>query len=198
MCGIAGFYDTRSDVPGSGEELIRAMTDTLIHRGPDDGGVWHDAKTGIALGNRRLAIIDLSEAGRQPMVSSCGNFVLAYNGEIYNAAELRKELEKAGRAFRGYSDTEVIVEGCAVWGVEETAKRIIGMFAFALWDKREKRLFVVRDRLGIKPLYWSRINGVLLFGSELKALRAHKAFKSEIDRNSVASYLRHTFVPAPH
>ncbi len=174
------------------------MTDTLIHRGPDDGGVWLDAKAGIALGNRRLAIIDLSEAGRQPMTSSCGHFVLAYNGEIYNAAELRKELEKAGRAFRGYSDTEIIVEGCAVWGVEETAKRIIGMFAFALWDKREKRLFVVRDRLGIKPLYWTLTEGVLLFGSELKALKAHEVFKPEIDRDAVASYLRHNYIPAPH
>jgi asparagine synthase (glutamine-hydrolysing) len=198
MCGIAGYLDTRPVEPGSGEERIRAMTDTLIHRGPDDGGVWLDAKAGIALGNRRLAIIDLSEAGRQPMVSSCGNYVLAYNGEIYNAAELRKELEKAGRSFRGYSDTEVIVEGCAIWGVEETAKRIIGMFTFALWDKREKRLFVVRDRLGIKPLYWTLTEGVLIFGSELKALKAHKAFKAEIDRNAVASYLRHNYIPAPH
>lgn len=198
MCGITGFYDTRSAAPGSGEALIRAMTDTLIHRGPDDGGVWQDGETGIALGNRRLAIIDLSEAGRQPMASSCGRFVLAYNGEIYNAAELRRELEQAGRAFRGYSDTEVIVEGCAVWGVEETAKRIIGMFAFALWDKRETRLLIVRDRLGIKPLYWTLTEGVLLFGSELKALKAHDAFRPEIDRNAVASYLRHNYIPAPH
>lgn len=174
------------------------MTDTLNHRGPDDGGVWLDANAGIALGNRRLAIIDLSEAGRQPMASSCGHYVLAYNGEIYNAAELRKELEKAGRVFRGYSDTEVIVEGCAVWGVEETAKKIIGMFVLALWDKREKRLFVVRDRLGIKPLYWTLTEGVLIFGSELKALKAHEAFKPEIDRNAVASYLRHNYIPAPH
>ena len=187
MCGIAGYFTTGVATSGSGEEHIRTMTDTLIHRGPDDGGVWVDAKAGIALGNRRLAIIDLSAAGRQPMLSSCGRYVLAYNGEIYNAAELRGELEKAGRSFRGYSDTEVIVEGCAVWGVEETAKRIIGMFAFALWDKREKRLFVVRDRLGIKPLYWTLSKGVLLFGSELKALKAHKAFSAEIDRNSVAS-----------
>ena len=198
MCGIAGYLTTRSTKPGSGEKLVRAMTDALIHRGPDEGDVWLDVKAGVALGSRRLAIIDLSEAGHQPMVSTCGHYVLAYNGEIYNAAELRSKLEKAGRSFRGYSDTEVIVEGCAVWGVEETAKRIIGMFAFALWDKLEKRLFVVRDRLGIKPLYWTLSNGVLIFGSELKALKAHEAFPAEIDRNSVASYLRHNFIPAPH
>ena len=198
MCGIAGFFDTRSALTGAAQKCIRTMTDTLIHRGPDDGDVWLDAHSGIALGNRRLAIIDLSQAGRQPMTSSCGHYVLAYNGEIYNAAELRAELETRGRSFRGYSDTEVIVEGCAVWGVEETAKRIIGMFAFALWDKREKRLLVVRDRLGIKPLYWTLSQGVLIFGSELKALKAHKKFRSEIDRNSIASYLRHNFIPAPH
>ena len=198
MCGIAGFFDTRSGVPDSGEELIHAMTDTLIHRGPDDGDVWLDRKAGIALGNRRLAIIDLSRAGHQPMTSSCGNFVLAYNGEIYNMAELRDELEKLGRKFRGHSDTQVIVEGCAVWGVEETAKRIIGMFAFALWDKREKRLLAVRDRLGIKPLYWTFTQGVLIFGSELKALKRHEKFPTEIDRNAVASYLRYNSIPAPH
>lgn len=197
MCGIAGFFDSRASRPGD-ERVISAMTDTLVHRGPDDGGTWHDSEAGIALGNRRLAIIDLSEAGHQPMHSSCGGYVIAYNGEIYNAGALRKELEQAGRTFRGYSDTEVIVEGCAVWGVEETAKRIIGMFVFALWDKREKRLFVVRDRLGIKPLFWSYADGVLIFGSELKALKEHPAFDPVVDRNAVASYLRHTYVPAPH
>ena len=196
MCGIAGFHDSRQS--RSGEQVIAAMTDTLIHRGPDDGGAWQDREAGIALGSRRLAIIDLSEAGHQPMTSACGGYVIAYNGEIYNASELRTELERAGKHFRGYSDTEVILEGCALWGVEETARRIIGMFAFALWDKGEKRLFVVRDRLGIKPLYWSFENGLLLFGSELKALHAHPDFSPAIDRNAVASYLRHTYVPAPH
>jgi asparagine synthase (glutamine-hydrolysing) len=198
MCGFAGYFNLSYGAPEPKKQLIRAMTDTLIHRGPDDGGVWLDGATGIALGTRRLAIIDLSAAGHQPMVSSCERYVIAYNGEIYNAAELRSELEKTGLSFRGYSDTEVIVEGCARWGVEETAKRIIGMFAFALWDKREKRLFVVRDRLGIKPLYWTHTNDILIFGSELKALKAHEAFPTEIDRNSVASYLRHNFIPAPH
>lgn len=129
MCGIAGFLDGRSGTPGIGARVIEAMTDTLVHRGPDDGGTWSDAKTGIALGNRRLAIIDLSEAGHQPMTSSCDRYVIAYNGEIYNAGELREELEQKGCSFHGYSDTEVLLEGCAQWGVEETAKRIIGMFA---------------------------------------------------------------------
>ncbi len=198
MCGIAGFFDARGRSPNTGERVARSMTDTLIHRGPDDGGVWFDGSSGIALGNRRLAIIDLSKAGHQPFVSSCGQFVLAYNGEVYNAVELRADLEASGRKFRGHSDTEAIVEACAVWGVEGTLDRLIGMFAFALWDKREKRLTLARDRIGIKPLYWSFSDGLLLFGSELKALKAHPDFKSEIDRNAVASYLRHTFVPAPH
>lgn len=198
MCGIAGFLSARAGETGAAEEHIRSMTDTLVHRGPDDGGVWHDGATGIALGNRRLAIIDLSAAGRQPMTSSCGRYVLAYNGEVYNAVELRGELEKEGRAFRGHSDTEVIVEACAVWGVPRAFERLIGMFALALWDKREKRLVLARDRLGIKPLYWSFSDGLLLFGSELKALRAHPGFVARIDRSAVASYLRHTYVPAPY
>ena len=197
MCGIAGYFEVKSP-SRDGDHCIRAMTDTLLHRGPDDGDIWLDRQAGIALGNRRLAIIDLSQSGHQPMVSSCGAYVLAYNGEIYNAGELRSELEQAGVKFRGYSDTEVIVEGCALWGVEKTARRIIGMFAFALWDKRAKRLFIVRDRLGIKPLYWTFQKGVLIFGSELKALKAHTDFEATIDRNAVAAYLRHTYIPAPH
>ena len=198
MCGIAGYFTTAAASRPFSADPVAAMTDTLVHRGPDDDGTWVDEEAGVALGNRRLAIIDLSEAGRQPMQSSCGSFVIAYNGEIYNAADLRTELEQAGRTFRGYSDTEVIVEGCATWGVEQTAKRIIGMFAFALWDKRARRLFLVRDRLGIKPLYWTVTNGVLIFGSELKALKAHPLFEGAVDRDAVASYLRHTFIPAPY
>ncbi|MDA7946880.1 MAG: asparagine synthase (glutamine-hydrolyzing) [Hyphomicrobiaceae bacterium] len=199
MCGIAGIFRTRAGTPQVKDAHIRSMTDTLVHRGPDDGGVWCDKRAGVALGNRRLAIIDLSAAGHQPMTSSCGRFVLAYNGEVYNADELRVELvEKTGREFRGHSDTEVIAEACAVWGAAPALKRLIGMFALALWDKREKRLLLARDRLGIKPLFWSFRDGLLLFGSELKALKAHPAFVASVDRNAVASYLRHTYVPAPH
>jgi asparagine synthase (glutamine-hydrolysing) len=132
------------------------------------------------------------------MASSCGRFVMAYNGEVYNAQDLKVDLEKAGRRFRGHSDTEVILEGCAVWGVEEAVKRAIGMFAFAVWDRQERRLSIVRDRLGIKPLFWSFRDGLLIFGSELKSLRAHPGFRPNVDRNALASYLRHMFVPAPH
>ncbi len=133
------------------------MTDTMLHRGPDAGDVWCDDDAGMALGHRRLSIIDLSPAGAQPMVSSCGRFVISYNGEVYNADELRPELEAAGRRFRGHCDTEVIVEGAAHWGVAATVKRLIGMFTIALWDRRDRVLYLVRDRLGIKPLYWARI-----------------------------------------
>ena len=196
MCGIAGRFET-ANMCSSNLESIHDMTATLVHRGPDRGDVWTDKPSGIALGHRRLAIIDLSEAGHQPMHSSCGRVVISYNGEVYNAAELRQELMAAGRSFRGHSDTEVIVEGCAHWGIEATVERLIGMFAFGLWDRKERALTIVRDRLGIKPLYWSQKNGVVLFASELKALKAAPEFDSTIDRNAVVSFLRHNYIPAP-
>ncbi|MBN2753126.1 MAG: asparagine synthase (glutamine-hydrolyzing) [Rhodospirillaceae bacterium] len=198
MCGLTGFLDL--DARHSTEDLrarVWAMTETIRHRGPDGGDVWVDAAAGIALGHRRLAIVDLSEAGHQPMASSCGRFVVAYNGEAYNADDLRPELEAAGRRFRGHSDTEVIVEGCAVWGIRATIERLVGMFAIAIWDRRDRRLTLVRDRLGIKPLYWARFGAVFAFGSELKTLRALPDWTPEIDRGAVAAYMRHTYVPAP-
>ena len=173
MCGIAGFLDLeRRSGSQELEALAGAMATKLAHRGPDDRGVFADAETGIAFGHTRLAIIDLSPAGAQPMRSACGRCVLTYNGEVFNAVDLRADLERAGRRFRGHSDTEVIVEGCAEWGVGATVERLIGMFAFALWDRRERRLYLVRDRLGIKPLYWGRQNRRLVFASELKAFEA--------------------------
>ena len=199
MCGIAGFVDLEG---GAGENELRAlagaMAETLRHRGPDASDVWADGEAGVALGHTRLSIIDLSPAGAQPMRSSCGRFVITYNGEVYNAPELRAELEAAGRAFRGHSDTEVIVEGFAVWGVQETVERLIGMFAFAVWDVRERTVTLVRDRLGIKPLYWGRPNGRFMFGSELKALRALPDWRPELNLDAVAAYLRHNYIPAPH
>ncbi len=199
MCGFAGFVDrSRSS---AGEALARtaaAMAAPLVHRGPDDEGSWADPEAGLALGHRRLAIIDLSPTGRQPMTSGDGRYVIAYNGEVYNFRELRAELEALGHVFRGSSDTEVVVEGCARWGVREAVPRLAGMFAFALWDRRKRELTLVRDRLGIKPLYWGEAGGVLLFGSELKALRAHPRFAAEIDRDALASYLRHGYIPGPH
>lgn len=199
MCGIAGLWERhRQSAPEALAASVAAMTETLVHRGPDAGDLWIDADAGLAIGHRRLSIVDLSAAGAQPMVSSCGRFVISYNGEIYNADELRPDLEAAGRRFRGYSDTEAIVEGAAVWGVEPTIKRLIGMFAMALWDRSERVLYLVRDRLGIKPLYWADIDGRLLFGSELKALRADRGWSPELDRDALAAYLRFGYVPAPH
>lgn len=199
MCGIAGFVDLeRRSGTQEIEALGRAMAATLAHRGPDAKGLWSDAEAGVVLGHTRLAIVDLSSAGAQPMVSSCGACVVTYNGEIYNAGELRPELEASGRRFKGHSDTEVLVEACAEWGVRATVERLIGMFAFALWDRRKRALSLVRDRLGIKPLYWGRQNGRLVFASELKAFEALPAWQPELDRDALAAYMRLAYVPAPH
>jgi asparagine synthase (glutamine-hydrolysing) len=198
MCGVAGLWDRR--MASSAEALAaaaRRMADVLHHRGPDDGGAWCDAAAGVALGHRRLSIIDLSPAGAQPMVSSCRRFVISYNGEIYNADDLRPELQAAGRPFRGHSDTEVILEGMAVWGVEAAVQRLIGMFAMALWDRAERRLYLIRDRMGIKPMYWAEFGATFLFGSELKALRTQGGWPVELDRDSLVSYLRRRYVPGP-
>ncbi|MGH1480665.1 MAG: asparagine synthase (glutamine-hydrolyzing) [Geminicoccales bacterium] len=198
MCGIAGFID--HTVSLSSDELqgrALLMCHQLAHRGPDDEQVWTDETVGVALGHRRLAIVDLSVSGRQPMASADGRYVLIYNGEIYNAAELRVDLEKRGHHFKGHSDTEVLIEGIAAFGVSACVQRLIGMFAFAVWDKHEKSLTLVRDRLGIKPLYWTRLGGLLLFGSELKALRAYPDWQPEVDRYALALFMRDRVVSAP-
>ncbi len=198
MCGIAGIWQQRQR--WTLEELTSnayAMIGTLVHRGPDAGDVWIDEANGLALGHRRLSIVDLSPTGAQPMISSCGRFVISYNGETYNADELRGDLIAAGRRFRGHSDTEVIVEGVAVWGVAGTVDRMIGMFAMALWDRREQALYLVRDRLGIKPLYWAERDGLAIFGSELKALRACPGWMPELDQDALVSYFRYGYVPSP-
>ncbi len=198
MCGIAGFLDRRAATDqGTATGLVTAMGDSLTHRGPDSGGVWVDAQGCIALAHRRLSILDLSAAGHQPMVSADGRFVISYNGEVYNAPELKRDLEPRGQPWRGHSDTEIILEAFAAWGVRATACRLIGMFAIALWDRRERRLWLLRDRLGIKPLYWGRFGELLLFGSELKALEAHPGWVPEIDRRALAAYVRTAYVPAP-
>ena len=199
MCGLAGFLDERAQLSESELRAIaRRMGDTLYHRGPDDGGEWAEADSGLALAHRRLAIVDLSPLGHQPMVSSCGRFVIVYNGEVYNFAEMRAELTLLGRTFRSHSDTEVILEGAAVWGLEATMTRLIGMFAIALWDRRDKVLQLARDRLGIKPLYWGRIGKLTVFGSELKALVAQGGWTPEIEREAIPAYLRHGYIPAPY
>jgi len=198
MCGIDGFFAPGHHLSQDHlEGLVKAASDALVHRGPDGEGFWVDAGSGIALGHRRLAIIDLSRAGDQPMVSSCGRFVLCYNGEVYNSEALRQELEQAGRRFRGHSDTEVIVEATAEWGLRRTVDRLIGMFAFAVWDRRESRLTLVRDRVGIKPLYWYQKKGCLAFSSELTALRRLMPGPVAVDRHALASYLAFGYVPEP-
>jgi asparagine synthase (glutamine-hydrolysing) len=199
MCGIAGFLELERRSGSQELEVVgRAMAATLNHRGPDARGLWTDAETGVVLGHTRLSIVDLSPAGAQPMVSSCGACVISYNGEIYNAWDLRPELEARGRRFRGHSDTEVLVEAIAEWGVRPTVERLIGMFAFALWDRRDRTLSLVRDRLGIKPLYYGRQNGRLVFASELKAFEALPDWRPELNRDALAAYLRLAYVPSPH
>jgi asparagine synthase (glutamine-hydrolysing) len=199
MCGIAGFLDpNRRLEAAAAERLARTMADAMHHRGPDEGHAWSDPEAGLAFGFRRLAIIDLTEAGRQPMLSASRRTAIVFNGEIYSNAELRSELATLIRVFRGHSDTEALLEGCEHWGVLATLPKLIGMFAFAVWEREHRRLWLVRDRLGIKPLYWSMQNGVLLFGSELRALRVHPSFRSDMDRDALVSYIRHGYYPYPH
>ena len=159
---------------------------------PDDSGTFVDPSAGLGIGFRRLSILDLSPLGKQPMRSACGRWVVAYNGEIYNHVELRRELEGHGRRFQGRSDTEILLESVAQWGLVPALSRFNGMFAFALWDSRERLLHLARDRFGEKPLYYGRCGSTFLFGSELKALRRHPSFRGEIDRDSLALFLRHS------
>ena len=196
MCGIAGFW-TLGGLGRDAESGLRAMTNAVAHRGPDDTGAWLDPEAGVALGHRRLSILDLSVEGHQPMRSRDGRYLIVFNGEIYNFAELRRDLEAQGHAFRGHSDTEVMLAAFVAWGVVPAVQRMAGQFAFALWDRQAHLLHLVRDRFGEKPLYYGRVGQTLLFGSELKALRAHPDFSAEIDRDALALYARHNYVPAP-
>jgi asparagine synthase (glutamine-hydrolysing) len=197
MCGITGFLDPGTNDGESLSRRVAAMADRLHHRGPDAGGVWVEPAAGLAFGHRRLSILDLSPAGAQPMVSQCGRFTVCYNGEIYNAPELAERLERDGVVRRGHSDTEIMLEWCARYGVRTMLEAAEGMFAFALWDRAERTLMLARDRIGIKPLYWGAFGSLFLFGSELKALRAHPGWRGEIDRDALAGYLRFGYVPAP-
>lgn len=198
MCGITGFLDTsREKTNAELQSLVTRMSDAIIHRGPDDNGEFVDAETGIAFGFRRLAIVDLTPTGHQPMVSASGRYVMVFNGEIYNYAEMRNELIAAGTKFKGTSDSEVMVESIDAWGLEASVKRFNGQFAFALWDRRDRVLHLVRDRVGVKPMYYGWFGKVLLFGSELKCLKAFPGFSAEIDRNALALFTRHNCIPAP-
>ncbi|MGB2713835.1 MAG: asparagine synthase (glutamine-hydrolyzing) [Vicinamibacterales bacterium] len=197
MCGFAGLFSTAGF---SSDELVEhagRMIQPITHRGPDDRGVWTDAFAGVALGFRRLAIIDLSPHGHQPMTSPSGRFVAVFNGEIYNFKDLRRELEPDGYSFRGHSDTEVMLAAFEKWGVRAAVGRFLGMFAIAVWDADERTLLLIRDRMGKKPLYVYREPGLITFGSELKTLFAGPSFDRSIDHAALASYLRYLYVPAP-
>ncbi len=197
MCGLAGFL-APGKTGADPEASLKRMAAALRHRGPDDEGIWWNAEAGVGFAHRRLAIIDLSPGGHQPMVSASGRYVIAYNGEIYNYRELRNELRAAGVSFRGGSDTEVMLAEIERRGLAQAVSRFAGMFAFALFDLHTRTLSLVRDRLGEKPLHYGWSGDYLLFGSELKALLAHPAWKGEIDRNALASFLRYSYVPAPY
>lgn len=195
MCGITGFFEpggqfSAEAAPG----YLQAMTGAIAHRGPDDEGFWWDAECGIALGHRRLAILDLSPAGHQPMASRAGRYVLVYNGEVYNHLELRAAL---GGDWRGGSDTETLLAGFECWGVEATLRRMVGMFALAVWDRSTRELLLARDRFGEKPLYYGWQGGTLLFASELHAIRRHPHFSARIHPDAVSQLLRYGTVPAP-
>ncbi len=199
MCGISGFLDRANPAAfESALDIAAAMSRTLRHRGPDDNGVWADSAAGIALAHQRLAILDLSALGHQPMFSADGRLAVVFNGEIYNFQEIRAELEALGHAFRSSSDTEVMLAAFAQWGVEPALRRFNGMFAFALWDRSSRTLYLARDRLGKKPLYYGWSGSAFLFASELKALRAYPGFDAPIDRDVLALYLRHAYIPAPY
>lgn len=197
MCGISGFWSGSPMSAESARGVADAMCDRLGHRGPDGGGAWHDGAAGVALAHRRLAVVDLSDAAAQPMRSPCGRLVIACNGEVYNHRELRQALAARGHAFATRSDAEVLAAAVVEWGLHGALTRVDGMFAFALWDARERELVLARDRFGEKPLYYGRFGGTLLFGSELKALQAHPAFDARLDLAAAGAFLRHSFVPSP-
>lgn len=204
MCGLTGFLASSPFSPQQAGPVLEGMTNAILHRGPDSGGHWLDGEAGIALGHRRLAIVDLTPTGVQPMASDSGRYQIVFNGEIYNHLDLRAELDQHGHGgrWRGTSDTETLLAGIEAWGLVPTLSRCVGMFAVALWDRTQAVLHLVRDRFGEKPLYygWQGTGDTrcFLFGSELKALRAHPSFDAPIDRNALALMLRYNYVPAPH
>lgn len=199
MCGLTGFYERNTDRSRSELRVIaKAMTDSLTHRGPDSGDFWLDPDLSLALGHRRLSILDLSPEGAQPMQSPSGRYTIAFNGEIYNHLDLRRDLDAAGFQFRGRSDTETLLAAIDHWGLNQSLQKINGMFAFALWDRKTRQLHFARDRLGKKPLYIGRAGQALVFGSELKALRSHPEFVARVNQESLAAYMQCGYCSAPN
>lgn len=198
MCGIVGFFTSKSNNVET--STLVEMSDAIKTRGPNDSGVWCDADIGIGLAHRRLSIQDISNAGHQPMQSASGRYIIIFNGEIYNHNKLRIELERKQLSYHwhGHSDTETLLAGFDVWGIKATLEKSIGMFAFAVWDKRDKTIILARDRVGEKPLYYGWQNGVFLFGSELKALKIHSSFQNIVDQDALGLYMRHGYIPAPY
>lgn len=202
MCGVTGIFDI--GVRTVTAITLQRMAEAIAHRGPDDSGVWLDESCGIGLAHRRLSIVDLSPAGHQPMISMSGRYVIAFNGEIYNHLDLRTSLGKVGAGmtalvtWRGHSDTETLLAGFDAWGIRGTIERSVGMFAFAVWDRKERVLTLGRDRLGEKPLYYGWQRASFIFGSELSALKRHPSFKADIDRDALCLFMRHNYIPAPH
>ena len=198
MCGIAGVLTFNNELIN--ESVCKQMSQSILHRGPDSSGVWMSSDGCSALVHTRLSILDLSDTGHQPMLSQSGRYVIVFNGEIYNHTDLREKLK--GKSFKGHSDTETLLACIEEWGVEVALKEVVGMFAIALWDKKNRQLFLARDRVGEKPLYYGwqgeGDNAVFIFGSELKALRVHPSFQSEINRDAITLLLRHNCIPAPY
>ncbi len=196
MCGIAGFWQKKRRALDP-QRILSVMGATLVHRGPDDAGFFCDNSAGVGFAFRRLSIVDLSPAGHQPMTSSSQRFVIIFNGEIYNFEEIRAELGP-GYSWKGHSDTEVALEAIERWGLVAAVQRFVGMFAITLWDSKKRELHLVRDRLGIKPVYYGRVEGDFVFASELKAIHQYPGFAGQVDRDSLALFMRHNYVPAPH
>ena len=201
MCGIAGFVASKANVDRQTlSNVISNMTAAISHRGPDDVGIWVDDQRGLSLGHRRLSIMDISQSGHQPMTSKCGRYISTYNGEIYNHQEIRHKIDQEQNAipWRGTSDTEVILEAISRWGLNKALQEFVGMFAFAIWDQNDEILYLVRDRIGEKPLYYGWSNDIFLFGSELKPLCVHPSWRGEVDRDVLGLYFRNNYVPAPY